>query len=443
MSIPSSSMASQRVARFSGPLPKRLSAPEWPDDFVHLPGSLVVESGIETVVHDHLTSCRNELLAGRSVGVSLFSKRREGISGQSASNRYVSSLARLLPAEARQSTLRDWFYGLRKSADFDVACVFLNSPHKAPIFRRSILNLAGPLLESKAGGIGSYNTDMFFGDYDSTPFGVHKDLLHNCMFQLVGRRRILLWDEARLSELVEIGSDTDVFLDYSEFRDAAYIIDLNPGDFLFWPSRYWHVGECDGFSVSLNVDIGYRKAEFDRDLAESTAAVVTGALRQSVGRSKLRLSTDPSLAESELELAEREIDRILKDALEDRRSLRLSAALRLVASKSAGGFGRIRRQKLVETLNVFRVSPGQRVLLSTEGELVLGFGGRSLLLPGAQVVRDLLSHLRGDMRSSTGDLCIEFQGRPASDGSELDAGAVPVILEQLATIGLLVAEPES
>lgn len=45
-------------------------------------------------------------------------------------------------------------------------------------------------------------------------------------------------------------------LDYQRFLDDAITLEGEPGDVFYWPSSYWHIGECvDGLSLSVSVTL--------------------------------------------------------------------------------------------------------------------------------------------------------------------------------------------
>ncbi|MEP5570012.1 MAG: cupin domain-containing protein [Halioglobus sp.] len=84
--------------------------------------------------------------------------------------------------------------------------------------------------------------DIFIGNYKATPFGVHKDNLHNFMFMSLGRRIMHFWPDREGEKSAD------------ESRKVSF--EVEPGDLLYWPPEYWHVGESTGeTAVSMNIDI--------------------------------------------------------------------------------------------------------------------------------------------------------------------------------------------
>lgn len=92
---------------------------------------------------------------------------------------------------------------------------------------------------------------LFFGNYDKTPRGIHKDPVDIFLFVIEGRKKMYLWPEAFFQ-----GGDHDARLnsDFAILRRDALILEGEPGDVIYWPSGYWHVGESvGGLSLSLSL----------------------------------------------------------------------------------------------------------------------------------------------------------------------------------------------
>jgi 50S ribosomal protein L16 3-hydroxylase len=110
-----------------------------------------------------------------------------------------------------------------------------------------------------SGGI----TTMFHGTYEHSPVGVHKDRFATFMFALHGRKRMRFWPECPWT-----GSATTV-LDYQPYVADSFPVEVEPGDLLYWPASYFHVGESvdDGPATSVNIGVpreGHR-ASYDLD----------------------------------------------------------------------------------------------------------------------------------------------------------------------------------
>jgi hypothetical protein len=122
----------------------------------------------------------------------------------------------------------------------------------APLWRRIGLPSTGAI------------TTLFHGDYESTPVGVHKDRFATFMFVLSGRKRMRFWPARPWDEPVSTITQYDAHL------GSSFAVDVGQGDFLYWPSSYYHVGESSGgLATSVNVGV---------PIDEHEAAYVTNAL---------------------------------------------------------------------------------------------------------------------------------------------------------------------
>ncbi len=111
-----------------------------------------------------------------------------------------------------------------------------------PVFRRVCDHVGIPMT-------GAY-VDAFIGNYACTPFGVHRDPVHDFMFMIKGQRRMRLWSpEAAAACGIE-----ERLLDYRDHVGTGLQIDARRDSIIYWPPSYWHVGESTGLSVSMNVN---------------------------------------------------------------------------------------------------------------------------------------------------------------------------------------------
>jgi hypothetical protein len=103
---------------------------------------------------------------------------------------------------------------------------------------------------------GGAHSEIFFGDYSSSPFRLHKDSLETLTWVLHGRKRLLVWPYEVFAgvEGVPDGAartqHTLEGLDWEPYRDQATVLEGGPGDVFFWPASAWHVAESvDGRPV--------------------------------------------------------------------------------------------------------------------------------------------------------------------------------------------------
>ncbi len=85
-------------------------------------------------------------------------------------------------------------------------------------------------------GIGS---DVFMGHYPQTAFGVHCDPMDVFYTPVLGKKRYRIWDKEYVSKHPEIVGKTE----YQEHLEQSIIIEGEPGDLIYWPSRSFHIAE--------------------------------------------------------------------------------------------------------------------------------------------------------------------------------------------------------
>jgi 50S ribosomal protein L16 3-hydroxylase len=115
---------------------------------------------------------------------------------------------------------------------------------------------------------GGADSDVLIGTYKSTGFGVHKDAASNFTLVVEGNKSILAWPDN--SVFNKIGGNTCHF---EEFREDAVELKAGPGDLIYWPSSYWHVGRSDVPSMTLQLAFYFSPA-----LDERLAQEVLGSL---------------------------------------------------------------------------------------------------------------------------------------------------------------------
>jgi 50S ribosomal protein L16 3-hydroxylase len=96
------------------------------------------------------------------------------------------------------------------------------------------------------------DTQAFVGTYKQTPFGVHMDPTSAFHFPIIGEKTMRFWEYS----VGATSSDLDRSRDYAQFIDNSIAIKAVPGEIIYWPSHYWHVGESDG-TFSVTWGLGY------------------------------------------------------------------------------------------------------------------------------------------------------------------------------------------
>ena len=92
---------------------------------------------------------------------------------------------------------------------------------------------------------------VFLGNYDSTPFGLHRGSSANFMFVVDGQKRMRFWPD----EFFHGKEDLTHKLEYTHYNDDSIVMDAAPGDIIFWPADYWHIGESVDGGLSSAVSV--------------------------------------------------------------------------------------------------------------------------------------------------------------------------------------------
>jgi hypothetical protein len=167
----------------------------------------------------------------------------------------------------------------------------------APLWQRIGLPVTGAI------------TTLFHGDYEATPTGVHKDRFTTMLFALAGRKRMRFWPARPWTEPVSTVTRYDAYL------ATSFAVEVGPGDVLYWPSSYYHVGETAGgvsTSVNIGIPIDDHRAAYVIDALVSSgralrgSPLVRGAITASGRRSsQLPPRLPPALAAALAELQRR------------------------------------------------------------------------------------------------------------------------------------------
>ncbi len=101
----------------------------------------------------------------------------------------------------------------------------------------------------------SVGSTMFHGSYEHSPVGVHQDRFATFMFCVRGAKRMRFWAQRPWSDPVH------TVLDYQPYLASSFVAEVEPGDLLYWPSRYYHVGESAGDTPATSVNVGVPRRE--------------------------------------------------------------------------------------------------------------------------------------------------------------------------------------
>lgn len=218
---------------------------------------------------------------GASANVVLFDRDRRGLTGGGPMNRYMKDLAERLPA-ADDGSMEGYVARLAREERHREFGIYFDNAHayeRAYKGARAILRELYRFVPLRSSPL---NIDVFLGNYRSTSFGVHRDPLDNIMIMVEGSKTMRLWsDETWKGKLGNPSHDGHTTHDYARFLPDALTFTLEPGDMLYWPHTWWHVGENDGgFSASMNIDFKVRPP------AGAIDSCVEGALQSALTQAR-------------------------------------------------------------------------------------------------------------------------------------------------------------
>jgi hypothetical protein len=252
---------------------------------------------------------------------------------------------------------------------------------------------------------------LFLGNYRSTPFGLHRGRSGNFMFVVHGRKHIRAWPD----RFFRGKEDLTNRLDYGRYNRSSILMSANPGDVIYWPSDYWHIGEdAGGLSVAISVALF-----MEPDLAADLARHVETALETRLNGQRRHVA------------ALRELRAVGRS-----RELEQSLGAAHLNHLTGYGFARVPAPLPTCRLKATTVVRGSsadpiRLLSSADAELVCSANGHAFAVTARGRIPDLLDRLNSGEPARVGDLIADYSGRPVSRAS------IRAVLEKLHSLRAL------
>ena len=275
---------------------------------------------------------------------------------------------------------------------------------------------------------------LFLGNYARTPFGLHRGRSDNFMFAVDGLKRIRAWPDAFFRGKPDLTNR----LDYERYNDASLVLDARPGDVIYWPASYWHIGEdADGPSIAISLAL-FMEPQPGADLAQTVEQAI--ATRAGGARGRRRVTADGPLL------------RVARDVRALRRmtagpSLECALAADRLNRVTGAGFGRVPPPTPPRALTDDDVVRGERhgaVRWVTVGdEIVCSAGGHAFALPAHPRLPALLRRLGSPEPARVGDLIDRYSGTVGRGSVEFTASRREIrgLLERLLTFRALTVGP--
>jgi 50S ribosomal protein L16 3-hydroxylase len=257
---------------------------------------------------------------------------------------------------------------------------------------------------------------LFFGNYEQTPFGIHQDPANVFAFVIEGRRRIYLWPEEYFQDSFDRGRNSD----FAKLRRDATVLEGEPGDVLYWPGRYWHVGEPLG-DLSIGISVALMPVQL--------SSFIVGAINNQIDEFLCpRLTTDggfPHVAREVEESAEMiaaaatRAAKLLKRARDDSDFIQ-SVQVAWLDHMTSGGNDPPPPPLPLETLDdnclIGGIPEIPIVWITSDDKIVCSANGNSILLPAAPAIVGLLTELNGGATLRVRDLIKKYKGVSRRDG---------------------------
>ena len=280
---------------------------------------------------------------------------------------------------------------------------------------------------------------VFLGNYDRTPFGLHRGTSHNFVFAVDGPKRMRTWPDAYFRGK----EDLTHRMDYAQHNGDSIVMDAQPGDVIYWPSDYWHIGESVGGALACSVSVAlFMEPRPSFDVAASAANMVYRQLADGAPSPAIRPS---ALAASVgvIETTTRRAIDALKAVSDDERLLR---ALRVSALNRVTGSGfdyppiALPLAPLADDATV-RGDARYPVLWmrSADDEIICSANGHSFGIAASQMVLALLEWVNSGVPASVASLVAAHSGAVVADGVEFETSAEDVrgLLDRLVSLRAL------
>ncbi len=275
---------------------------------------------------------------------------------------------------------------------------------------------------------------LFLGNYARTPFGLHRGRSANFMFVVDGLKRIRAWPD----EFFRGKPDMTNRLDYERYNDASVVLDARPGEVIFWPASYWHIGEdAGGPSIAISLAL-FMEPQPGADLAHTLEQAI--AQRSGAARRRRLIAADRVRTEVRRDL------RALQQLGRGPSLARALAADRLNRMTGAG-FARVPPPAPARALaddDVVCGDPDFAVRWIRLGdEIVCSASGHAFALPDHPRMPALLGRLSSADPVRVGDLIARYSGTITRGAVEFTASRreVRALLERLLALRAITVGP--
>jgi hypothetical protein len=275
---------------------------------------------------------------------------------------------------------------------------------------------------------------LFLGNYARTPFGLHRGRSDTFMFAVDGIKRIRAWPD----EFFRGTPDMTNRLDYERYNDASVVLEARPGDVIYWPASYWHIGEdAGGPSIAISLAL-FMDSQPGTDLGQTIEQAIA---TRSVGARRRRVTTGQGI-KADVRRDLRTLRQIAGDP-----SLQQALAADHLNRWTGAGFTRVPLPAAARALrdgDIVRGDPDFPLRwVTVEGEIICSANGHAFALPADPRMPALLRRLSSSEPLGVGDLMARYSGTVERGAVEFTASRreIRTLLERLLALRAITVGP--
>jgi 50S ribosomal protein L16 3-hydroxylase len=274
---------------------------------------------------------------------------------------------------------------------------------------------------------------VFLGDYEKTPSGLHKGDATTFKFVVDGQKRMRVWPHDSFPDEFE-HSPTRY---YENSLQNSLILEGGPGDLIYWPSTYWHIGESinGGLVTSLSLPLFAASApsfKFDEVVKNR------GASQQS-NETKIYPIFVDTIQNAAKKMPDIVAAATRKVAAESRSAeVKQDLLVQCLNRLSGSGFAKVPpalASVKLEEEDIIHGDPRYPILLSptANGEMICSANGHSLSVTAHPHIMKLMERLNRGKAFKVKKLMEQYAGIATINGVKLavSAGEIRMILEKL------------
>lgn len=290
----------------------------------------------------------------------------------------------------------------------------------------------------------SAKATVFLGNYERTPWGLHRGRSGNFQLIVDGPKRIRAWPDA----FFQGKEDPSHRLDYRDYNAGSTVLDAAPGDVIYWPSDTWHIGESvDGalsFAISVALFIDQHSTPA---LIEQARGLIAQRLEPTDRADRLdlrpsRIGESAAAVDAVVQRATAALREVTEDA-----SLELGLRVAWLNHVTAFGFTvppkPLPHQPLADESQV-RAHPAYPIvwLRTSDDELICSANGHAFSVTASPRILALMERLNGGAPHRVRELVDLHAGTAVADGVEYETTAddIRALLEKLASLRAITVE---